>query len=126
MTSYEKKNKQFKRETEEILSSYLLEMKEENEKFLHMLEKSDDNRNDKLDNELQKEQKQLKSEKQTEPPLKEYEPPTPEDKVPYNQSREAQALLLHKQGYSIADIAKKLSKGQTEIELMLKFRQERS
>ncbi|MBE4908702.1 hypothetical protein IMZ08_11605 [Bacillus luteolus] len=41
----------------------------------------------------------------------------------YVQSLSAQALLLQKKGESIEQIAKKLGKGNTEIELLLKFRQ---
>jgi hypothetical protein len=41
----------------------------------------------------------------------------------YVQSLSAQALLLQKQGDTIEQIAKKLGKGKTEIELLLKFRQ---
>lgn len=41
----------------------------------------------------------------------------------YVQSLSAQALLLQKKGDTIEQIAKKLGKGKTEIELLLKFRQ---
>lgn len=34
-----------------------------------------------------------------------------------------QVYILKKQGLSVGDIAKKLGKGKTEVELMLKFRQ---
>ncbi|WP_066173088.1 DUF6115 domain-containing protein [Bacillus marinisedimentorum] len=38
-------------------------------------------------------------------------------------SVESQAFHLHEQGYSAAEIAKKLNRGKTEIELILKFQQ---
>lgn len=41
----------------------------------------------------------------------------------YIQSLLNQALLLKKQGLSLEEIAKKLNKGKTEIELLFKFRQ---
>ena len=41
----------------------------------------------------------------------------------YIQSLSAQALLLQKKGYSLEEIARNLKKGKTEIELLLKFRQ---
>jgi hypothetical protein len=41
----------------------------------------------------------------------------------YMKSLINQALLLKRQGLSTEDIAKKLNKGKTEIELLLKFRQ---
>lgn len=53
-----------------------------------------------------------------------YNPPEQEDQPVYVQSLAAQALLLKKQGHSIEEIAKKLNKGRTEIELSLKFHQE--
>lgn len=41
----------------------------------------------------------------------------------YIQSLLNQALLLQMQGYSMEEIARKLNKGKTEIELLFKFRQ---
>ena len=41
----------------------------------------------------------------------------------YVQSLTAQALLLQEQGMELDEIAKKLNKGRTELELLLKFRQ---
>lgn len=41
----------------------------------------------------------------------------------YTQTLTAQALLLKEQGMSMDEIAKKLNKGKTELELLLKFRQ---
>lgn len=41
----------------------------------------------------------------------------------YAQSLTAQVLLLKEQGFSLDEIARKLNKGKTELELLLRFRQ---
>lgn len=148
----ESKIKSDKREIEELLSSYLMELQEENEKFLNIINKSEQN-NKKVKNqpinsnngvaynppmqtqqslhkmeEKKKEDNNASSESKLNDKSKEsnreYVPPDPEPDVDYVQSEEAQIFSLHNQGYSSEEIAKKLNKGKTEIELLLKFRQE--
>ncbi|WP_404323897.1 hypothetical protein LG298_09310 [Cytobacillus firmus] len=68
------------------------------------------------------------SEKERLPSLKENESVTQSDssqsiKEENPPSINDQVFILKKQGMSAGDIAKKLGKGKTEVELMLKFRQ---
>ncbi|MDF1506561.1 hypothetical protein PZE06_00045 [Robertmurraya sp. DFI.2.37] len=162
----EKRQEEILKEIEEVISSYLIEMTEENEKFIEKLsqvqskteagqgmaitEQIDDNM------ELNKERVQLeKGENITYrkgtvfQAVKAYrnvngnsEEKLDQEKVKPNlENKEAQrekiedsddindesvyhkAILLQKQGLSIEDIAKKLGKGKTELELLFKLRQ---
>lgn len=162
----EKRQEEILKEIEEVISSYLIEMTEENEKFIEKLsqvqskteagqgmaitEQMDDNM------ELNKERVQLeKGENITYrkgtvfQAVKAYrnvngnsEEKLDQEKVKPNlENKEAQrekiedsddindesvyhkAILLQKQGLSIEDIAKKLGKGKTELELLFKLRQ---
>ncbi|GIN61554.1 swarming motility protein SwrB [Robertmurraya siralis] len=162
----EKRQEEILKEIEEVISSYLIEMTEENEKFIEKLsqvqskteagqgmaitEQIDDNI------ELNKERVQLeKGENITYrkgtvfQAVKAYrnvngnsEEKLDQEKVKPNlENKEAQrekiedsddindesvyhkAILLQKQGLSIEDIAKKLGKGKTELELLFKLRQ---
>ncbi|MDF2946005.1 MAG: hypothetical protein K0S51_684 [Bacillales bacterium] len=160
----EKKYDKFRREMEELFSSYLLEIKEENEVFIsnlaslqtnklnnskqkvetnlhsnsRFINKYADNGLDKIDfeddiSDLLPDYKNLKSENLTKNRqstkrldlsfgnLGQTKVITKDELI--TQSLTAQALLLLQKGYTIEQIAKELNKGQTEIELLLKFRQ---
>lgn len=166
----EKKQSTIIHEMEQMITIYLMEMKEENEAFLKKLlqdEKDPDRLKDSGDSKLsppsfEKEfdnkkpfeivEKSL-STQEFEDLLPKYDDENPLDmniqnkaytysttskqdgikedikstlKVKddlYVQSLSAQVLLLQKKGDTIEQIAKKLGKGKTEIELLLKFRQ---
>ncbi len=107
-----------KKELEDLLAYYSVELKEENERFLkEILEKT---KLQETGTEL-KETHNVAEEQNT---LTEIEEIVQEEKTveTYAQpSLEAQALQLYEQGYDIKEIAKKLNKGHGEIELLLKF-----
>lgn len=160
----EKKQEEILKEIEDVLSSYLIEMTEENEKFIEKIsqiqkkpeagqgtaifEQIDDNI------ELNKERVQLEKDENItyrkgtvfqaikayrnvngkekldrekgKSKLEEKEPEGEgkEDNDDINEeSMYHKAILLQKQGLSIEDIAKKLGKGKTELELLFKLRQ---
>ncbi|TFE03473.1 DUF6115 domain-containing protein [Jeotgalibacillus sp. R-1-5s-1] len=118
-------------EIEQTFTAYLLEIKEENEVFLKQFET------------LQSKQavtgavQPAKAVKQTEQEVSgslisktakkmavsSYQSSLPQETAPAEKTPAEQAVLLKQQGLSIADIAKKLNKGKTEVELMIKFSQ---
>ncbi|MGG7618878.1 DUF6115 domain-containing protein [Bacillus coreaensis] len=168
----EKKQQRMIEEMEDVISTYLAEMKEENESFIERMTKT-------ATNQSNKKEKNKKREVSIEPIL----PPIEEDKVlfpiksskshavkayktgavqpltdedvevllpgfteaeetlmdlkvekeveetlqevnePKEKSMLEEVLHLQEQGLTYEEIAKKLHKGQTEIELLLKFRQ---
>ncbi|MDX5474528.1 MAG: hypothetical protein LPK00_03225 [Bacillaceae bacterium] len=122
--------KELLKEAEDTISSFVYELKEENEKFLKSIEKKNLEENnsssstskinivedpiDKADlHEL------LYSNIQIDVDEKEVNTmDTVEEKTPYEL-----AIELHESGLSFEQIAKKLNLGKTEVELLLKFRQ---
>lgn len=104
---------QQKREIEDLLAFYSVELKEENERFLEQLLKANESEhfeellNEDIEDENDQQTVKVKRKNVTE---KTYEP-----------SLEAQVLQLHEQGYDAKEIAKMLNKGHGEIELLLKF-----
>ena len=120
-----------KKEIEDLLAFYAVELKEENERFLQQLQKTEEivQQTDNEESEpvvkdaLDKHQPQMitttNNIENKKPVMK--EPSIDDDK--YELSLEAQALQLHAQGYTHEEIAKRLNKGHGEIELLLKFHQ---
>lgn len=53
-----------------------------------------------------------------------YQPPIPVGEDQFEQSLTSQVIRLHEKGFEINEIARKLNKGKTEIELLLKFREQ--
>ncbi|MBG9450319.1 hypothetical protein ABE67_13520 [Cytobacillus firmus] len=162
----EKRQEKVLIEMEEVISAYLVQMKEENDDFISKLSKANakndtsikeksipvnlDRKNDldiaKADEKsmplarasIYQASKAYKqnlraaedklSEKESLSSLKETDSVTRSDssqsiKEENTSSINDQVFILKKQGMSAGDIAKKLGKGKTEVELMLKFRQ---
>lgn len=168
----EKKQQRMIEEMEDVISTYLAEMKEENESFIERMTKAANNQSNKKENRKKKEVsietilpsteeekvsvpiKSLKSHavkaykigaiqsltdedvevllpdfNDAEGPTgdlkveKEVEETVQEVTVPKEKSLLEEVVHLQKQGLTYEEIAKKLHKGQTEIELLLKFRQ---
>lgn len=134
-----------KSEIEDILLSYTEQMKDENEKLLLQIKRENDLINQKLNSETVEKMEeppmaaqtvQLDLNRKPEPKNKEldddyskYVPPSiPEESSEdvYEQSDTAKVLSLAKQGLDAEQIAKKLSLGKGEVELMLKFYQNES
>ena len=125
-----------KNETEDVLYTFIEEWKEENEEFLN-----------KLANKPHTDRVELKEQilESDSKPFSTYEYREDENNINYNEfisydqentqsnfsiqkeessqiSEFERILKLQKEGYTIDEIAKKLDKGKTEIELMLKLR----
>ncbi|MFD1735843.1 hypothetical protein ACFSCX_04610 [Bacillus salitolerans] len=143
--SIERKQEAMMKDMENLLSSYVMEMKEENETFLRMVsQENHQNANNYLQSAkppiVQEQETVLSKIDQTEQQLSnevlqdllpKYEQEANTLLQAVQESKEIdrinklpiqeQAKILHNQGLSIEEIAKKLSKGKTEIELYLKF-----
>ncbi|MCS0673105.1 DUF6115 domain-containing protein [Cytobacillus firmus] len=162
----EKKQEKMLVEMEEVISSYLIQMKEENDDFINKFsqinaknqlsvkeksimvntERKSDETIDKADEKslrlarasvyqaskaykknLRASEEELDesegfaSLKETESVMQSDNSQRAKEEIP--SSMEDQVFLMKKQGLNVEDIAKKLGKGKTEIELMLKFRQ---
>jgi hypothetical protein len=122
----EKRQQQMAEEMEQTFSAYLLEWKEENERFLKEL-------SDMLTNRTKADRKQSPSKVNAtstkEEALPNYFPNVDDVKDIVDIRHQAmpslveEAWQLFEQGKTIEEIAKILKKGKTEIELLLKFRQ---
>jgi hypothetical protein len=129
----ETKQAKMMKDMEEAIAAYLLEFKEENEKFIDTLTKT-----------INRVELQHKKEEKAEKQVPTYLPNIEQikDQVDISmthinhekisssnntemnkemQSIMQQALQLHRQGKTIEEIARILEKGKTEIELLLKF-----
>jgi len=138
--------RQILEETENSMTSFLIDMKDENEKFINTLLRSS---NERVSNPINEDSIELNQDSYSE---REQKPKVPnkteievssnelpghlsgiddmEDIVEITQTSnknklpfEIEALNLYKQGYTVEQIAKRLNKGKTEVELLLKFRQ---
>ncbi|WP_064093687.1 hypothetical protein [Rossellomorea aquimaris] len=152
VSDIEKKQEKIMKEMEEVISTYLLEMKEENESFLQNLEnrpssQGSDMRPYEISNEGPIRDKKGYPENNNSiknssfnriHAAKAYKNPiTPlgdddgsEDrgvngKEPELEEKDLshQVLTMKNKGLSIEEIAKRVGKGKTEIELLIKFRQ---
>lgn len=152
----EKKQERIIKEIEEVFSAYLLELKDENEKFIQLMKRdvSSTGKNESgQDFLVQSEEKNatgisqqtdkaprvgkgisyntaMKAYRTDTGYAKDREDPVLEELIGKAESAERPQLSfneqigeLHKQGLSAEDIARRLNKGKTEIELLLKFRQ---
>ncbi|QPC46371.1 hypothetical protein [Mangrovibacillus cuniculi] len=125
----EKSQERAVRELEETMASFIVEMKEENDKFIQQLtlvkrrepvvnreEEVESRKNDASLNSLPTE---LISKRQATSAYKN----NIENQKPPTLTFEEKVEKLHSEGHSAAAIAKLFNKGTTEIELLLKFRQ---
>ncbi|MBM7540599.1 DUF6115 domain-containing protein [Amphibacillus cookii] len=116
------------KEIEELLAVYLLEIREENEKLLEHIENNGALTKPKeVAGDRQSHQTQQQSGVENvdnRDKYQDYQPPVqPEQEEHVEQSLAAQVLALHAKGETIEAIAKKLNRGKTEVELLVKFQQ---
>jgi hypothetical protein len=144
----EKRQGKMLRDMEETISTYLIEMKEENEAFISSLNKSKNEHSDPKNNtEIQQKSaskyedeglgspanKRLNAYKAYKKPAASvqrnddgegWSPLVPdESRVDEEKSLVNKVITLQQKGLSIEEIAKSMGKGKTEIELLLKFNQ---
>ncbi|SFM31798.1 hypothetical protein SAMN04487943_11345 [Gracilibacillus orientalis] len=113
---------------EDTLAVYLVELKEENENFVKQVGKLNDNKS--VNNKNKQEQQQVRqpvAEFDTSKDTTEYQPISHVEQVEdvVERSTTASVLHLHEKGHTVDEIAKKLDKGKTEVELLLKFQQKK-
>lgn len=119
---------QQQKEIEELLAVYLLEIREENDKMIKLIDqqaKQKPQPNAKQEKVVSQTPRNpvIKSSKQ-EVKYQEYQPFMPvEEETVVEPSFAAQVLSLSERGDSIETIAKKLNRGKTEVELLIKFHQ---
>lgn len=117
-----------------MFASYLMEMKDENEKLLAAIEEYKHQQPEvkqmnvdipNIPSETETlSHKEISNLSEEEGNKYLYEPPESLDAETYQQSFEAQVMHMKKQGMSAEEIAKTLNRGKTEIELLLKFQRE--
>mgnify|MGYP001213164553 CR=1 FL=1 len=100
------------KEAEDALTVFLMELKEENQKFLEQMSKNDSPSEAYNLDELVAQQKDSV---EITANLQEDEPDS------YKRNLQEQVFQLANEGYTIEQIAQKLNVGKTEIELIMKF-----
>lgn len=113
----EKRQVEIQKEIEDLFQSYLMEMKEENEKLLNYIDKPTKSPIMAREKVTQQIYQTPKGKTKT----KEYTPPVPTTQERFEPTLNSKVVLLHEQGFKTEEIAQKLNKGKTEIELILKF-----
>lgn len=126
----ELRQKQVASEIEDLFTSYLLEIKEENQRMGQWInnkkEPVQERTETKEHDQSQLEEEKVDVQKSTDPSSS-YLPPQPEiEKEEYRPSIHSRVFELKEKGYSFEEIAKMLDKGKTEIELLYKFHQKTS
>ncbi|WP_409253727.1 DUF6115 domain-containing protein [Bacillus sp. SCS-153A] len=156
LVELEKRQEKAVKEMEDVISSYLLEMKEDNDRFLQQFQAVKEGKLDRSQEKVEKIKQAAEnavmvenreSEKKTEDApfntasykrqsaVKAYkheagdasttdtQQSRPQTPISKEESTYKQILNLQQKGYTLEDIAKELGKGVTEVELLLKFRQ---
>ncbi|NPC92600.1 Swarming motility protein SwrB [Bacillus sp. WMMC1349] len=132
----EKNQKQMLEETENTLTAFLMELKDENDKLVQELQKDRTNEINQKPEKFEEEPAlSLPESKEKDADLPLYiesmihEVEREEDELNQEEDEEAEAVtfeekavLLYEQGLSIEEVAKQLKSGKTEVELLLKFR----
>ncbi|MBU5594986.1 hypothetical protein KQI76_07390 [Amphibacillus sp. MSJ-3] len=112
---------QQQKQIEDLLAVYLLEIREENEKLIDIINRS----HQETSSHLETEDRPIEAELDlTADKYQDYQPIVPDDREDIiEQSFVAQVLSLYEKGDTPEVIAKKLNRGKTEIELLIKFHQ---
>ncbi|WP_338754043.1 hypothetical protein [Bacillus sp. FJAT-52991] len=117
-----KQQQKIAQEMEEMMDAYLLEMKEENEKLIQQLSQKS-TINEIKSSPVQKQELSIPN-LQRARAAKGYKAASSTSGnaiLSKEKQFEDEIALLHEQGLTVEDIAKKLNKGKTEVELALKF-----
>ncbi|ASF39488.1 hypothetical protein CEH05_10245 [Halobacillus halophilus] len=124
----EMRQEEVAREIEDMFTSYLMEIKEENKRMSSWLQPEKHSINDQkteggkaiVDESISSKHYKVKSSEEH----TNYSPPlSNEGKDFFERSDNYRILELRRVGYSVDEIAKKLDRGKTEIELFIKFEQ---
>lgn len=129
LKAIEKEQRQLLEETEQLLAGYMMEIKDENEKMLREISFPQEPRDEEIQVTAEREPNSRETEEEELPAhLKELvllqekaeTAANPEDS---SLSPMGEVEMLSKQGFSAEEIARKLGRGKTEIQLMMKFGQ---
>ncbi|KHE67503.1 hypothetical protein [Halobacillus sp. BBL2006] len=127
----ELRQKQVANEIEDLFTSYLMELKEENNRMSELVQASQ-RQSRSNDHDLNREAHSTlyspEVKQAFELPTDSYTPPkvkVEEDEEVYEPSQHSRIIEMGRKGHSIEDIAKKLDKGKTEVELLLKLHQKK-
>ncbi|HHU20765.1 MAG TPA: hypothetical protein GXZ58_11250 [Bacilli bacterium] len=117
---------QQQKEIEELLAVYLLEIREENDKLIQLIDQQP--KREPVKKQIrsfdQSQETPTSTNIQAETKYQDYQPFVPDDQEPVvEQSFAAQVLSLAERGDTPEAIAKKLNRGKTEVELLIKFHQ---
>lgn len=132
LSEFDQTQKQAMKEIEDIFYAYIAELKEENEQFIERFTEiqnkppmkisnrdSQDVKNEKIPNSY----KRMYAAKSYQNTLQHTNESHVESEQVVPEHISDQIIFLQNQGLTIDEIAKKLSKGKTEIDLILKFHQ---
>ncbi|SFK27428.1 hypothetical protein SAMN04487936_11066 [Halobacillus dabanensis] len=126
----ELRQKQVASEIEDLFTSYLLEIKEENKRMEEWIRNHKELIVERTETEEHAQSGVEEEKVDGKKPLhvsSSYSPPQPEiEQQEYRPSIHSRVLELKEKGYSFEEIAKMLDKGKTEIELLYKFHQKTS
>lgn len=130
----EKRQQLVLKESEQVMASLLEEIKDENEKLLSRLmasRETEDKTTDAMIADIIMEEKDLVPVDEEPQDVQEEVKPLESKQDPQSDASDdatdplplrEQVKLLAEQGLTVTDIARKLNKGKTEIELLMKFR----
>jgi hypothetical protein len=126
----ELRQKQVASEIEDLFTSYLLEIKEENKRMGEWIKNNkgpvEKGEKPEIKGDVKEERLDIPKPNQSHP-FSSYKPPQPEiEQEEYRPSIHSRVFELKEKGYSFEEIAKMLDKGKTEIELLYKFHQKTS
>lgn len=122
-----------KKELEQLLMSYLIEMKDENDRLLHVVEKIPqrdpipDTKETTDSISVKQEENETEAVISSEPDTRREADYTPlvdaieDEPVAYKKSYQAEIIERYAQGESPEMIAKAMNRGKTEVELIIKF-----
>ncbi|MCR2820693.1 hypothetical protein [Lederbergia panacisoli] len=129
----ERNQRKIQEESEEMLSAFLLELKEENKSFITQFQHSPKNNKQSGDEQLTKIEPEAVVEKEAPITAETYSRLLATEVYKNNQTEvdtkktfAEQVEDLSQKGLSSSEIAKQLKKGKTEVELLLKFHENRS
>lgn len=127
MKQTEKKMRQTAAETEEMMSAFLMELKEENEQLIKQLSKKEPKRKKPVPIQNEAPQDDILVRPQIVPRAsvaKAYASVKKEPKKPVKEQSASERMMeLKKQGFSEEEIARELKIGVTEVQIGLKFYQ---
>ncbi|MFD1018211.1 DUF6115 domain-containing protein [Thalassobacillus hwangdonensis] len=126
----EQNQKQATEEIEQLFSAYLMEIKDENDRLKQLLEEASPVlpkvESERMEAKVHVPVDHIAVDEQDQEDIKHgkvntYQPPSPDVQDTVEVSLNTKVARLHQEGFSAEEIARRLGRGLTEVELMLKF-----